>query len=113
MPPVRVGGNSEGLTTGRLWSVNERGRHINCLELLAAILAVKTFAKSHQNVTILLRTDNIPTRAYINHFGGTHSHHPMNALAMDLWKWCIERQVAEHLEQSYFRHRIQNCEAVG
>ena len=87
------------LTTGGLWSVSEQGRHINCLELLAATLAVKAFTKSQQNVTILLRTDNIPTRAYINHFGGIHSH-PMNALAMDLWKWCIERQiflVAEHL----------------
>ena len=87
------------LTTWGLWSVSEQGRHINCLELLAVALAVKTFAKSQQNVTILLRTDNIPTRAYINHFGGTHSH-PLNALAMDLWKWCIERQiflVAEHL----------------
>ena len=87
------------VATGGLWSINEQGKHINCLELIVATLAVKTFAKNQKNITILVRTDNIPTRAYINHFGGTHSQ-PMNVMAVDLWKWCIERQIlliAEHL----------------
>ena len=37
--------------------------------------------------------------AYINHFGGTHSW-PMNALTVEMWKWCIDRQIflmAEYL----------------
>ena len=83
------------VTTGGLWSVNEQDYYINCLELLAMSMGVKIFAKDQKNVTILLRTDNIPT----NHFGGTHSQ-PMNSVAVKLWKWCTERQIfliAEHL----------------
>ena len=78
--------------------MNEQDYYSNSLERLAESMAVKTFAKDKKNVLILLRTDNIPTRAYINHFGGTHSH-PVNVVAVELWKWCIERQIfliAEH-----------------
>ena len=53
-------------------STNEQEMHINCLELLAACLAIQTFAKERQNINILVRTDNVSARAYINHFGGTH-----------------------------------------
>ena len=103
----------QGVTTGGLWSVNEQDYHINCLEMLAVAMAVKTFAKDQKNVTILLRTDNIPTRAHINHFGG-HIHTPW----VELWKWCIERQIfliAEHLpgmNQPHCRYRVQNCERL-
>ena len=69
------------VTKGELWSVNKQDYHINCLELLATAMAAKIFAKEQKNVKILLRTDNIPTRAYINHFGGTHSH------PMIWWQW--------------------------
>ena len=89
----------QGLRTGGQWSTSEQEMHINCLELLAASLAIQTFAKKKRNIRILVRTDNISTRAYINHFGGTHSWQ-MNHLAMQIWKWCIERQIfltAEHL----------------
>ena len=46
-----------------------RGAH-HCLELLAASLAIQTFAKEKRNIRILVRTDNVSTRACINHFGG-------------------------------------------
>ena len=87
------------LKTGGQWSTSEQEMHINCLELVAASLAIQTFAKEKRNVNILVRTDNVSARAYINHFGGTHSW-PMNCLAVQIWKWCIERQIfltAEHL----------------
>ena len=89
----------QGLRTGGQWSTSEQEMHINCLELLAASLAIQTFAKEKRNIRILVRTDNVSTRAYINHFGGTHSWQ-MNHLATQIWKWCIERQIfltAEHL----------------
>ena len=86
------------LRTGGQWSQSEQEMHINYLELLAAFLAIQTFAKQ-RNMNILVRMDNISARAYINHFGGTHSW-PINSLAIQIWKWCIERQIfltAEHL----------------
>ena len=89
----------QGLRTGGQWSTSEQEMHINCLELLVASLAIQTFAKEKRNIRILVRTDNVSTRAYINHFGGTHSWQ-MNHLATQIWKWCIELQIfltAEHL----------------
>ena len=47
--------------------------HINCLELLAATLAVKTFVKNLTQVSVLLRIDNTTAVAYINNMGGTVS----------------------------------------
>ncbi len=44
----------EGVRTGGPWNARERQMHINCLELLAAHLAVQSFAKHRTNLTILL-----------------------------------------------------------
>ena len=40
------GATSQGVSTGGPWSTQESARHINCLELMAAALALKTFAKN-------------------------------------------------------------------
>ena len=77
------------LRTGGQWSQSEQEMYINYLELLATFLAIQTFAKQ-RNMNILVRTDNILARVYISHFGGTHSW-LMNSLAIQIWKWCIER----------------------
>ena len=53
-------------STGGPWSEEEKRMHINCLELLAATLAVKSFAKHRSRVSILLRIDNTTAVAYIN-----------------------------------------------
>ena len=52
--------------TGGPWSQQECSMLINCLELLAATLAVKTFAKTKTEISILLRVDNTTAVAYIN-----------------------------------------------
>lgn len=51
-------------TTGGLWSKEESKMHINCLELLAATLAVKLFAKDKYRAFILLRINNTIAVAY-------------------------------------------------
>ena len=53
--------------------------HINYLELLAAILAVKSFAQNKTRIYILLRIDNNTAEAYINHLGGTMERNIHNA----------------------------------
>ena len=47
---VRTGGGS--------WTPREQEMYINCLELLATDLAMKSFLKSHKDVTVLLQLDN-------------------------------------------------------
>ena len=50
--------------TGGPWSQEERTMHINCLESLAATLALKTFAKGRQGISVLLYLDNTTAVAY-------------------------------------------------
>ena len=99
---------------GGHWSVEESTHHINYLELLAAFLALKTFANT-QKGPILLRMDNISAVTHINQKGGTHSTQLSN-LALEVWKWCLQRQLtiqAEHLPGSLnlvVDSRVQNDE---
>ena len=88
--------------TGGPWSTEERQSHINCLELLAATLALKTFAKRTTGVSILLRLDNSTAVAYINNLGGTVSKE-LITLTRNLWVWCLVRNIqiiAQHLPGS-------------
>ena len=88
-----------GVRTGGLWSQVENRNHINYLELLAATFAVKSFAKFTRNAHILMKMDNRTAIFYANRMGGTHSLKLSN-LAIQLWQWCLERNltlVAEHL----------------
>ena len=56
--------------TGEQWSVEEKGMHINVLELLPVSLALKAFVKDKSHVNILIQTDSMSAKAYINHLGG-------------------------------------------
>ena len=58
-----------GTRTGGPWGHSEQGMHINCLELLAATLAVKTFLKSQTGKSVLLQLDNQTAVIYINNMG--------------------------------------------
>ena len=42
------GASSQGISTGGPWSLQEKKWHINCLELLAATLALKTFCEEQE-----------------------------------------------------------------
>ena len=81
-----------GILTGGPWSEEEKKYHINCLELLAATLAVKSFVKDQQNKVVLLLIDNQTAVAYINNLGGTISAQA-KVLARTLWMWSLERGI--------------------
>ena len=74
------------------WSQQKCSMDINYLELLAATLAVKTFAKAKTAMSILLRIDNTTAVAYINNLGGTASKE-LVIITRDLWMWCLERDI--------------------
>ena len=85
--------------TGGVWSPKEATHHTNYLELLAAFLAIKAFGKTWQNITVLLRLDNVTAVSYINQKGGTVSR-ALCELAISIWAWCTEQNItleAEHL----------------
>ncbi|KAI2647639.1 Transposon Ty3-G Gag-Pol polyprotein [Labeo rohita] len=60
--------------------------HINCLELLAVLLALCRFRPTLRHKHVLVRTDSTATVAYINRQGGLRSHR-MSQLARHLLLW--------------------------
>ena len=86
------GAAHQGTRTGGPWSNREKRMHINCLELLAATLAIKCFARDKTNIAILLKVDNTTAISYINKLGGTVSPQ-LNQLTRDLWLWCMDRNI--------------------
>jgi len=88
-----------GTRMGGPWSQLEQGMHINCLELVAATLAVKTFLKGQSGTSVLLQLDNQTAVACINNMGGTVSPQ-LTDLAKDLWMWALSNNIilsAEHI----------------
>ena len=87
------------LRTRGQWSQSETQLHINCKEMLAALLALQTFARDLKGVHVRLRVDNTTAVCYINRMGGTHSPLMME-LTHKIWNWSLERKIllsAEHL----------------
>jgi hypothetical protein len=93
----------DGVSTGGLWSEEERQSHINHLELLGAALAVQTYTTDETASHVHLRMDNQTAVCYINHMGGTRSP-PLSHTACQLWEWCLKKGVtlsAEYLPGSH------------
>ena len=109
------GASCNGVQTGGPWSQKETRYHINCLELLAATLAARTFLKGQENKRILLLIDNQTAVAYINNLGGTVSAQA-TLLARNLWLWGLEKNIlltAQYLPGSgecQSRHRVTSDE---
>ena len=74
-------------STQGLWSPQEKGLHINVLELKAVFLTLRHFKDQCQDQTVLVATDNSTVVAYINKQGGTHSVE-MCALLWRIMTWC-------------------------
>ena len=81
------GAHLEQSSTQGLWSPQEKGLHINVLELKAVFLALRHFKDHCQDQTVLVAMDNSTVVAYINKQGGTHSAE-MCALLWRIMTWC-------------------------
>ncbi len=60
----------EGKPTFGLWSEEESGLHINCLEMLAVCQACQFFLPDILEHHVLIRSDSRSVVSYINHQGG-------------------------------------------
>ena len=81
-----------GQEANGLWNESESGQHINFLEIKAAYLALKCFARRSFDKQILLRIDNITALAYINKMGGI-KFAQLNDITNRLWKWCMGKKI--------------------
>lgn len=86
-------GASCGLKYTRgFWDTSFKERHINYLELMAAFLALKSFAKDFSECDILLRSDNKTVIALINRMGSSKYSH-LHDLTKNFWEWCQSRNI--------------------
>ncbi|KAL0166051.1 hypothetical protein M9458_037895, partial [Cirrhinus mrigala] len=120
------GATCNGQAASGVWTGPRLFWHINCLELLAVLLALRRFRPMIQGKHVLVRSDNTATVAYINHQGGVRSFR-MSQLARHLLLWSQHRlkslrathipgeanRMADSLGDSTpSRHRIQPLPAM-
>lgn len=74
------------------WTMEERRKHINVLELTMVLFGLKCFASSLSNCDVFLRIDNTTAFSYINRMGGVRFEE-LNRLARVIWDFCEERNI--------------------
>ncbi|XP_045206274.2 uncharacterized protein LOC123558461 [Mercenaria mercenaria] len=97
---------NDNVRTGGEWSIVEQSLHINILELKAFQFTILTFCKDISDKHVRVFTDNTTTCSYVNCLGG--KKHELNALARDIWFWCIARNI--HISAAHVPGE-QNSEA--
>ena len=75
-----------------VWQGKQKKWHINRQELMAAELTIRHFASLLRNSTVLVRSDNTTTCAYINKEGGTKSH-DLCGQVVRLLLWCQSQRI--------------------
>ena len=99
---IRMGTVSNEKETGGHWHLEEKNLHISVLEMKAVMLGLQALCKDANNVHICLQSDNTTTVSYINSMGGVKLE-ICNAMALQIWEWCIARQIwisARHIPGS-------------
>lgn len=77
---------------GGRWSEDESQNHINYLEILAILLAIKSFIHLIRNKHVKILTDNSTAVSYISQFGGTKSP-DCNKVARQIWLLCKQEGI--------------------
>ena len=95
----------QGVRTGGRWTPVEAQHHINYLELKAVFLAMQSFLKTKNGTNVLIRSDNRTTIAYINKMGGP-AMTQLCSLALQIWQWCLARQITPHAEYLAGRENV-------
>ena len=80
------------ISTGRRWSVTEANSHINCLELLAVLFALRCFHASLSGKHVQLMIDDTTAVASINNMGTCHTPE-CYSLAVQIWKFSISHDI--------------------
>ena len=83
------GAHCHDLHTQGLWSADELGRHINYLELLAVLFALKSFIRSDRRKFVRVYSDNTTAVTYINNMSGMIPL--LDFLSRQIWQWCLDR----------------------
>ncbi|KZS20378.1 Uncharacterized protein APZ42_012950 [Daphnia magna] len=81
------GAACNGVTTRGPWTLSDREKHINELELLGGLFAIQAFGANSSNVAISIFLNNPTAVSYVNKCGGTRSR-ALTATAKTMMDWC-------------------------
>jgi len=87
------GAHCQGLKTGGQWTKSENKLHINEQEMIAALLAIKTFTRGTSIDSIHLQIDNQAALAYIANQGGTKSLKLLK-IAKETWTYLKSKNIS-------------------
>ncbi len=79
-------------SSGGRWSPAESTQHINYLELLAALFALRLFHSTIQGKHVKLMIDNTTAVAVINNMGTCHSR-DCHSVARQIWQFCANNNI--------------------
>ena len=80
---------------GAHWTSQDSIRHINQLELLAALHALESIASKASRISIRVMIDNVTVVNYINKAGGTKSA-SVNEISQRIIYWREMRHISLH-----------------
>ena len=72
-------------------SIVESQKHINYLEMLAALLALRLYCKDLQDLTVLFKIDNTSTVSWVNKQSGPGKE--IFTLVKQFWEFCIDKNI--------------------
>ena len=78
--------------TGGRWSKTEISLHINALEMMAILYALKSFKGIIRGKHVQVLTDNTCAVSYTSSMGGSRSP-DCNDITKQIWMWCKENAV--------------------
>jgi len=79
------------------WAERDRSRHINELELMAALFALKSFTNRANQTSVRLMMDNRTAVHYVNNSGGSRSHR-LCQISAEIVAWCEQRRITTNAE---------------
>ena len=82
---------SNGLEASGFWSDTEALSHINLLETKAVILGFRSLFRETSCTSVLIKSDNTSTVAYINNKGGRSAE--ISGVISDLYEFCISNEL--------------------
>ena len=86
------GATCQGQCTGGQWDKDEKGLHINILELIAAKLALRTFLKKINNTSVHILMDNTTAISYLLKMGGTKNL-TLLEIAKEIWQYLLPKRI--------------------
>ncbi|KZS02254.1 Uncharacterized protein APZ42_000775, partial [Daphnia magna] len=89
------GASLNSATTKGPWTSQDLFRHINELELVAALYALRVFTVHSVGVSVRIMLDNVTAVHYINKAGGSRSK-CLTDISAQIVKWCETRELSVH-----------------